>query len=118
MKEGLVYIIIGLMWIAIVAIVGKRRAVSNYIYLLIGITALCYGVYRFAVGVGMIVIAICLMFAIAVGSIGILVQGHKKSENENRSLSDNTIPEPSKEDEFLNKIYGTGESKRDKEGIL
>lgn len=117
MKEGLVYIILGCIWVSIVAIVGRRRVISNYLYLLIGITTLCYGIYRFAIGMGAIAIAIFLMIIIMGISIGVLLCGHKKLD-ENRSLSDDTIPEPSKEEEFLNEIYGTNESKKDNEGIL
>lgn len=112
MQEGLLYIGLGAVWLLMVAITGYRKTISSKIFLLVGILAICYGLFKFVTGMGPALATIIVLCIAALTCIATIAYGKYKKRSEiTAQLSDDSVPVPSAEEKFLREIYKTKKSK-------
>jgi zinc transporter ZupT len=101
LKNGALYIFLGLMWLLIVAVTGARKIPSTYIYAVIGGGLVIYGVVQIflTLTIGK-VIAIIIFIAVAAAA-ALLIYAWLHRDQFEAELSDDDVPEQSAEDRYL-----------------
>lgn len=106
MKEGLTYVILGCIWLLVVAITGARKTLTTYIYAAIGFCGTIYGIYLLIINAS-ILIAIFLAIVITVAIcvlIGLYIM-RKRDEVKIDLTNDDEIPEMTPEERYLYNLY-------------
>lgn len=106
MKEGLTYVILGCIWLLVVAITGARKTLTTYIYAAIGLCGTIYGLYLLIINASILItilvtIVITVMICAAIGLYII----KKKEEVQIDLTNDDEIPEMTPEERYLYNMY-------------
>ena len=106
MQEGILFIIIGFFWLLIVALIGRRKQISLGIYALIGIFSTGYGIFHIIINLTWTILYFFIAAVVFIFAGTVAVLGWKKHrEDREPQLSDNTVPEASAEDLFIQEVY-------------
>ena len=103
MRDGILYVFLGIFWLIMVAITGNRRTLSTYIYTLIGAGGLCFGVIEMLQNASAVLLIAATVFITALVCTLIFVCVYRHRNRVNANLSDNSVPEPSAEEKFIRK---------------
>lgn len=106
MKEGLTYVILGCIWLLVVAIIGARKTLTTYIYAAIGLCGTIYGLYLLVINASVLItILITIVITVIICAvIGLYII--KKREEVNIELTnDDEIPEMTPEERYLYNMY-------------
>lgn len=106
MTEGLTYVILGCIWLLVVAITGARKTLTTYIYAAIGLCGTIYGLYLLVINASILItILITIIITVIIcAAIGLYII--KKREEVNIELTnDDEIPEMTPEERYLYNMY-------------
>lgn len=117
MQEGGTYVFLGLFWLLMVAITGARKTLSTYIYTLIGVGGVIYGLYLFVLNAAVFatVIVTAIVTVVICLTIGIYIW--KNRDTIHIHLTSDEVPEMTPEERYLYDAYKNedGETKNEDE---
>ncbi len=106
MKEGLTYVILGCIWLLVVAITGARKTLTTYIYAAIGLCGTIYGIYLLIINASILVtIFITVIITVAICALIGLYMIRKRDEVKIDLTNDDEIPEMTPEERYLYNLY-------------
>lgn len=106
MNEGLTYVILGFIWLLVVAITGARKTLTTYIYAAIGVSGLLYGLYLLIISASILITIVSIIIvAIAICTIIGLYILKKREDVKIELTNDDSIPEMTPEERYLYNIY-------------
>lgn len=106
MKEGLTYVILGCIWLLVVAITGARKTLTTYIYAAIGLGGTIYGLYLLIVNASILItILVTMVITVIICAIIGLYIVRKKEEVQVNLTNDDEIPEMTPEERYLYNMY-------------
>lgn len=105
MQEGGTYVFLGLFWLLMVAITGARKTLSTYIYTLIGVGGVIYGLYLFMLNAAVFatIIVTAIVTVVICLTIGIYIW--KNRDTIHIHLTSDEVPEMTPEERYLYDAY-------------
>lgn len=105
MQDGILYIVLGLFWLLVVAILGARKTLSTYIYTVIGCGGIIYGTVQILKNATLAVIICITALITAAIVIALCIYVVKHRDRFPVKLTDNDVPELTAEEKFLRDVY-------------
>lgn len=106
MNEGLTYVILGFIWLLVVAITRARKTLTTYIYAAIGVCGLLYGLYLLIINASILITIIStIIITITICTIIGFYILRKKEEIKIELTNDDSIQEMTPEERYLYNIY-------------